>query len=961
MAGDTLISRQEILGGLAAKRARMLVYLIENRAAHLAARSRTALDRYPSEQGERERELAFMEALALGREPPQRPTVQELEQFAPEWAALVPDTPRLRAAIAHILGAKYRIVERATPRLRAALGLDTVPVQQAYASLYGVPPASLYTPAITPLERLRWARTAFAKWVDALPPFWTAFAMTLIEVVGGCVLALPIAFARMGPLGGVVVLLVIGLLNVLTLAAIAETMTRTGSVRYDNAYFGRIVAQYLGEFAASIVVGALALIFVIFLVGYYVGFGSTLSDATGIHQGIWIALLFLLGLYFLSRGSLNSTIASAMLVGAVNLGLLVTLLLVTLPHLKPEYLAFVNVPLMGGTFDASILELIFGVALSAYFGHSSIGSCARLVLRRDPSGRSLFWGAVAAQLTAVVLYAVWVFAVNGAISPQVLAAQKGTALVPLADTVGPVVYVIGAVFVTLGMGMGSISLALGLYSIVAERLPSEVQPVLLLPRGKGRLQFRRRGGEGFPCLALTYMGMTGRQARFRLQIQTRDQTRRTEIAISGEWDIASLLARYPELCGTGAALRITLLDANPEYVRLRVMTRWMVEPPAVLDEAGIDWLDVLSGSNDEWGLIQWILSKRTVSVADVAEHTSQDEAATRAHLDALVKQGSLETKPEGSEVRYRVHLRRKRASGLSADLWDALDHDGRGQVRRGQTGSHGLFAALAEFWHRVLAGPRGRWLISVSPVFVIFLAVEGIVFMGAESFTGAINFGGVIVAPVFAGIFPVLLLLASRRKGDMVPGVVYGLLGNRVLLAAVYLLFLASLIAHGLVIWQEPVPRAAALLSALVTLWMTAGIVRHGALTPRVVVRLQQTEGDADGQLEVTSGGRTLPAATQIHYASGPSSVPAGGNRLPQMDAIRSVQVQLPTTTAREIKVWAHRITALGDAEELPAHVALTQPGGRREFELSASDNQRVYPLDNADCQVEIRFGTHSS
>ena len=52
--------------------------------------------------------------------------------------------------------------------------------------------------------------------------------------------------------------------------------------------------------------------------------------------------------------------------------------------------------------------LIFGVVLLAYFGHVSVGNCGKLVLRRDPSGRSLIWGTVAAQGVAIVLYCIWV-------------------------------------------------------------------------------------------------------------------------------------------------------------------------------------------------------------------------------------------------------------------------------------------------------------------------------------------------------------------------------------------------------------------------------------------------------------------------------------------------------------------------------------------------------------------------
>ena len=49
-----------------------------------------------------------------------------------------------------------------------------------------------------------------------------------------------------------------------------------------------------------------------------------------------------------------------------------------------------------------------------------------------------------------------------------------------------------------------------------------------------------------------------------------------------------------------------------------------------------------------------------------------------------------------------------------------------------------------------------------------------------------------------------LLLIASRRKGERVPETVYRFLGNQVLLGIVYVVFLLSMLLHGLVIWEVP-------------------------------------------------------------------------------------------------------------------------------------------------------------
>ena len=124
MAADDLLTREEVLSGMPARRAQALLFLIEARTANLVLQSQQAVEPLLTQQAGNERSLAFLQAFALGRDPPIRPTIQDLEVFAPEWAVLVPDNPRLRAGIAHLLGQKYQLPRHRLTRLRAALGLD---------------------------------------------------------------------------------------------------------------------------------------------------------------------------------------------------------------------------------------------------------------------------------------------------------------------------------------------------------------------------------------------------------------------------------------------------------------------------------------------------------------------------------------------------------------------------------------------------------------------------------------------------------------------------------------------------------------------------------------------------------------------------------------------------------------------------------------------------------------------
>jgi amino acid permease len=722
-----LISREELLGGvgLPARQASVLLFNIESRTARLVNQSRQAMAPFLTEAVIEARNKAFLEAIAQGGNLPVQPSIQDLERFAPEWADLVVDNPAVRAAVAQRLAQKYTFTKVATPRLSAVLGLDQPPVRQAYQQLYRQPLETIYAPQVAPLEGLRWTWSRLAAWLESRPPFWTAFALVLTETVGAGILALPIALAGVGPLVGIVLLLVLGLINVLTIAATAEAVARHGPVRYGHAYFGRLVGDYLGISGSVIFTVALVVLNGLNVLVYYIGLGLTLSDATGLPAMLWTAVIFVIGLYFLSRKTLNSTVASALLIGAANIFLILLLSGLALTHLKPANLTYLNLPFLGGQpFDAKLLETIFGVVLLAYFGHTSTGNCAQVVLRRDGSARSLIWGCVAATLAAMGLYCLWLVAVTGAVSPQVLAGEPGTALAPLAAQLGASVHIFGAVFAALSMGMGSIHTSLGLFYLVQERLPS---------------------------------------------------------------------------------------------------------------------------------------------------HTRQ--------------------------------------------TW--------------------------------------RFALSISPVVLIFFTTEWLLWSGRESFTQPLSFSGTITATVVAGIFPVLMLLASRRKGDRVPGLVLRALGHPVVMGSLYLLFLGSLVVHGLFIWQRPFERGVVLLVALVIVGATVSMMRRGRFRPRVVLELLVDETQGKTSFTATANGQPFQADVTLGYRFEEKVLETSGV-IPNFASLERVTLQLPET-CQELKIWVHRATPEGSSESLPALVQVRSGTTNQELKLGPSDNV-VLPLSPGETQVTINL-----
>lgn len=736
MASDesALFSREALMGGLSARRATTLLFAIENRTAHLAARSPRAVPILLSEHAARQRERAFLGALAQGRDVPIRPTIQDLERYAPEWADLVPDDPGMRAGVAHLLGSKHAFTSEAVPRLRSALGLDTDAVRHAYEGLYGTPLPTIFAPRVRLADRLRWAASQLAGQLDALPAFWLAFVITLI--IGAVNLALPIAVAGVGALPGVALIVALGIINVVTITAMVEVVTRSGSIRYGNAFIGTVVADYLGSAGSAILSAVLTAFSFGLLLIFYVGISTTLADATALPAPVWIILLFLIGLYFLTRGSLNATVASTVVITTINIGLLLVLSALALPHVRLENLTYVNLPWStGGSFSPILLGALIGVVLDIYAAHILVAIFGKMLLQRDPSGRSVVRGHAAGIGFAMLLNIVWVLVICGAVAPEVLANQSSTVLVPLAAEVGPQVRLLGAIFVILSMGLGLIHFSLALFSLARERI----------------------------------------------------------------------------------------------------------------------------GQRLSWG------------------------------------------------------------------------------------------------------GTRAQFLLSLVPVILVLLVAEWMVLTDTGSFVGILGFLGVIVHSLMSGIFPVLLLVASRRKGELVPGVSYRALGHPLVIGGVYLLFLSNLFLHGLLIWDHPLLRVGGVLMGLVMLAVTVATIRRGAFAPRVVVELRD-DRRPDGQslFAITAGGQPTVSSVRLRTDDGERLLQSASGAVPMFGALRSVGIHLAAGPARELKVWGHTITPDGISESLAARVTIQDGDEQQALDLGQTGEGIVLRLKHESCQLEFAFPASS-
>jgi len=837
--------------------------------------------------------------------------------------------------------------------------------------MYGESIDTIFATASGTTESIRWAWTRLGNRVDSLPPFWTAFGLTLTETVGAGYLALPIVLAGIGPLAGVVILLVLGLVNVLTIAFLSEALTRNGSIRYGSAFIGRLARDYLGRLGGFTLAVSLFCICWLGLIANYIGFAVTLADATQIRAELWVGLLFLAGVYLVRFRSLGATVASAIVVGAITITLILTLSLLAFAHVQPANLLYVNLPVLSRrAFDPSVLYVVFGVVLFSYFGHTSLGSCAQVVLRRDPGGRSLIWGAVGGMTTAVVIYCIWVLAVNGALAPQALVGQSGTALVPLVDVIGPIAYLFGSILVILGLGMGSIITALGVFNLTRESLPRRRHVVVRLPRYRGQLLLRSNKGavaeggvQGAGLrLGLTYLGLSDDKPEFRLDTQSDGAIHRTHIAFAETWNATAIFKQVPNLRKHGVFLALQVQEASQDSVLVRVDSSLKLTPRGEWDTVGLTVADLVALPEDQRRLVNWLLRQGTVkrqavTAVEAATHLGQDETKIRNTLDALVSEGVVKKSEDAAgtgETRYQLSLILRRGRKVPKEIWKALE---KGETPVGaETGFVGR-GRLFQWVTEVMLSRVGRSYLPLIPAICAFLLAEWLVVTGEGSFVEMLGLTGVILVPLVAGIFPDLLIVAGRRKGERLPSVVYNLLCHPLITTSVYLLFLATLFLHGLIIWQDPLSRVLALLVGVLTVGMTVVMKHRGVFVGRTILELQEDQRES-GQafFAITEGGQPRASEVSLQYPDKEEKLQAASGEISSFSSLRRTTVQLAASQSREIKVWAHRITHEGYSESLPGILYVNSEDGNREFDLRLSDGEVIIPFNGKPCQLTITF-----
>jgi hypothetical protein len=243
--------------------------------------------------------------------------------------------------------------------------------------------------------------------------------------------------------------------------------------------------------------------------------------------------------------------------------------------------------------------------------------------------------------------------------------------------------------------------------------------------------------------------------------------------------------------------------------------------------------------------------------------------------------------------------------------------------------SLGIYNQVGELLHgagkigrRVRAGGRAlEFFVRAAPTILIFLGVVALLGVGQISMTEVLALVGTLTVPLLGGVFPMLVLVAARRRGERIPGRPLGVLGHPVVAGLVGIVFLLGVAVFGLWVWTDPLHRAAAL-------GVTAGIVvlavlsvRNGSFSPRTVVEYRvEATPPALGFVSVVSQGKSVPARVRVRDATG-DRVVAHGSTVEAPEGIRSVNVDLPPGVAPETLLWVHTVTPDGSSTPSARHV----------------------------------------
>jgi len=136
---------------------------------------------------------------------------------------------------------------------------------------------------------------------------------------------------------------------------------------------------------------------------------------------------------------------------------------------------------------------------------------------------------------------------------------------------------------------------------------------------------------------------------------------------------------------------------------------------------------------------------------------------------------------------------------------------------------------------------------------------------------------------------------------------------------------------------------------------ITIVIFRRGAFSRRTVLEFRGDSREGGGAVfRIITGGQLLTADVQLGFPDGEETSRTASSEIPMLSKLRYATFHLPAMEARELKVWAHKVTPDGNSQGLPALVEFHCGSEIKQFDLKLSGGQIVLPVAGDECWLRL-------
>ena len=262
------------------------------------------------------------------------------------------------------------------------------------------------------------------------------------------------------------------------------------------------------------------------------------------------------------------------------------------------------------------------------------------------------------------------------------------------------------------------------------------------------------------------------------------------------------------------------------------------------------------------------------------------------------------------------------------------------------------------------AGPqphRTAWvrtLLPLAPVAAVFITAAWFLWLDTRAFVAPLNAAGVLATPVVVGVFPALVMVAVKRKGDVLPKWGRERLSHPAILIPIYVASVTFVMLHGLVLWEGAVARAAAVITGVALIGGTLWMFRNGTFAPRLNVEVcfeLGPDGDGDLRYSLVASGKPVSGKASAFYGAwmSGSNGTFGAPGLPE-----TVVVEAPLAGAKSLCLWVHRVDATGNSTALATEAEVEDGLGKRSLNLAVNGGRIVVPAKGERVVVHIRFAS---